>query len=189
MWPPSAKPSQQWSPRFQRQLSKYTKLLSAIPENNLYITSNRGLDQVKETLPELPSDVGYLLENGRFMKITKTENSPLNKPLADQINGARGSANFNIVRDATSISVEPPVPSQGKEVTVSYALDLFPGTHPPPEFIFAAGGARNDEAMFRWANELAAAPDPTRFRTTEFGQRLDVTTLTAGTHATEAEST
>ena len=205
------------------------------PQNILYITSNHRIDQIKETLPQLPSNVGFLFENGCCVKkenwvqfVTKppwlpgiqtmmeyfqkrTEGSRIEETpwslifhyddaldnqvaahhaseLADQVNGARGSADFHIVRDATSISVERPLSYQGKARAARFALKNLPNAE-KPEFIFVASGSRNDEALFRWANELAANDARARFRTTPFGQRLKVTTLTTGTHATEAKST
>ena len=53
----------------------------------------------------------------------------------------------------------------------------------PPDFVFVAGGARGDEALFRWANCLELARSGSRS-----GAIGAVTTLTAGTHATEAKA-
>lgn len=99
--------------------------------------------------------------------------------LADQINGARGSEAIRVVRDATAVSVEPLHTS--KATAASAILDRMTGDE-YPDFVFVAGGARSDEALFRWANRLALPSDPDPERT------VVVTTLTAGTHATEARA-
>ncbi|CAI7587265.1 unnamed protein product [Penicillium glandicola] len=59
--------------------------------------------------------------------------------LADQINGARGRADFHVVREAKYVKVEPP--------HAAYILDHLPNIR-YPEFVFAAGGSRSDEALF-----------------------------------------
>lgn len=113
--------------------------------------------------------------------------------LADQINGARGSEAIRVVRDATAVSVEPLHAS--KAVAASVLLDQMAAEN-WPDFVFVAGGARGDEALFRWANRLvfsrpgadssasgaAAAADAAP------GLVRAVTTVTAGTHATEAKA-
>jgi trehalose-6-phosphatase len=203
---------------------KTIELLLRNPKNVLYITSDQGTKQLKETLPKLPSDVGFLLENGCLIQLSKTEDcvqfvatsadnwrpgirrmmkyfqkrtegsrimeTPSSlvfchdgamdsevtahqvSELVDQINGARGSADFHIFRDTTLISVELPFSSQGKGVAARFALEHLSATQ-YPEFIFAAGSSHNDEALFQWANELRSTPTPSGFRT-EFRKRLKV---------------
>lgn len=96
--------------------------------------------------------------------------------LADQINGARGSEAIRVVRNVGSVSVEPLYAS--KAAAASWILNHSPADR-NLDFVFVAGGARGDEALFRWANRLmasrAVAP-------------VAVTTLTAGMHATEAKA-
>ncbi|KAJ5534707.1 hypothetical protein N7527_000961 [Penicillium freii] len=107
--------------------------------------------------------------------------------LADQINGARGRADFHVVREAKSVKVEPPHAALGNGRVATYILDHLPNIK-YPEFLFAAGGSRSGEALFRWANELAVAPVASRFDKSELGKTLHVTTVTTSTHATEARS-
>jgi trehalose 6-phosphate synthase/phosphatase len=97
--------------------------------------------------------------------------------LADQINGARGSEAIRVVRDATAVSVEPLHVS--KATAALKIIDRMAGKY--PDFVFVAGGARGDEALFRWANRLNLP----RLESVEL---VAVTTLTAGTHATEARA-
>lgn len=99
--------------------------------------------------------------------------------LADQINGARGSEAIRVVRDTAAVSVEPLHAS--KAAAASMVLDQM--AESPPDFVFVAGGARGDEALFRWANCLELARSGSRS-----GAIGAVTTLTAGTHATEAKA-
>ncbi|OQE46983.1 hypothetical protein PENCOP_c001G04502 [Penicillium coprophilum] len=107
--------------------------------------------------------------------------------LADQIDGTRGRADFHVVREATSVKVEPPHASLGNGRAATYVLDHLPNIQ-YPDFIFAAGGSRSGEALFRWANELAAAHIDSRFDKSEFEKMLHVTTITTSTRATEARS-
>ncbi|KAI3177573.1 CAZyme family GT20 [Penicillium roqueforti] len=107
--------------------------------------------------------------------------------LAYQINGARGRADFHVVREATSVKVEPPHVAFGNGRAATYILDHLPNIK-YPEFLFAAGGSRSVEALFRWANELGVAPVASRFDNSELGKTLHVTTVTTSTHATEARS-
>ncbi|KAF4761517.1 hypothetical protein HAV15_006085 [Penicillium sp. str.  len=107
--------------------------------------------------------------------------------LADQINGARGRADLHVVREATSVKVEPPHAALGNGRVATYILGHLPNIK-YPEFLFAAGGARSGEALFRWANELAIAPVASRFDKSELGKTLHVTTVTTSTRATEARS-
>lgn len=100
--------------------------------------------------------------------------------LADQINGARGSEAIRVVRDATAVSVEPLHTS--KATAASAILDRTSGDV-FPDFVFVAGGARGDEALFRWANRLSLPPSDS-----ETERTLPVVTLTAGSHATEARA-
>jgi trehalose 6-phosphate synthase/phosphatase len=106
--------------------------------------------------------------------------------LADQINGARGRADFHVVREAASVKVEPPHAALGNGRAATYILDHLPNIK-YPDFIFAAGGSRSGEALFRWANELVVAPVASRFES-ELRKTLHVTTVTTSTHATEARS-
>lgn len=102
--------------------------------------------------------------------------------LADQINGARGSEAIRVVRDATAVSVEPLHTS--KATAASVILERMTGAKDPGfDFVFVAGGARGDEALFRWANRLSL---PGSSAESDPEQSVVVTTLTAGTHATEA---
>lgn len=100
--------------------------------------------------------------------------------LADQINGARGSEAIRVVRDTTAVSVEPLHTS--KATAASAILDRMSGDE-YPDFVFVAGGSRADEALFRWANRLNVP----RFDS-DSERTVVVTTLTAGTHATEARA-
>lgn len=98
--------------------------------------------------------------------------------LADQINGARGCEAIRVVRDVGAVSVEPLYAS--KATAASWILNHSPDYKEMEffEFVFVAGGARADEALFRWANRLVLKRD---------AAEVAVTTLTAGTHATEAK--
>ncbi|CAG8898157.1 unnamed protein product [Penicillium egyptiacum] len=107
--------------------------------------------------------------------------------LADQMNGVRGRADFHVVREATSVKVEPPHAALGNGRAATYILDHLPNIK-YPEFLFAAGGSRSGEGLFRWANELAVAPVASRFDKSQLGKTLHVTTVTTSTHATEARS-
>ncbi|KAJ5834516.1 Trehalose-phosphatase [Penicillium robsamsonii] len=107
--------------------------------------------------------------------------------LADQINGASGRADFHVVRETTSVKVEPPHASLGNGKAATYVLDHLPNIR-YPEFLLAAGGSRSGEALFRWANDLAVAPTASRCDKYELGKTLHVTTVTTSTHATEARS-
>lgn len=100
--------------------------------------------------------------------------------LADQINGARGSEAIRVVRDATAVSVEPLHAS--KAAAASVILNRMSGAV-YPDFVFVAGGVRGDEALFRWANRLSLPRSGE-----ETPPVVAVTTLTAGTHATEARA-
>lgn len=100
--------------------------------------------------------------------------------LADQINGARGSEAIRVVRDATAVSVEPLHTS--KATAASSILDRLPGDQ-YPDFVFVAGGSRGDDILFRWANRLELSRCES-----DFGKIVVVTTLTTGTHATEAKA-
>jgi len=96
--------------------------------------------------------------------------------LADQINGARGREDIRVVRDIGAVSIEPLYAS--KAVAASWILNQSFGSD-MQRFIFVAGGARGDEALFRWANRLPLGQDVAPGT---------VTTLTAGKHATEAKT-
>ncbi|KAJ5103270.1 alpha-trehalose phosphate synthase subunit [Penicillium argentinense] len=98
--------------------------------------------------------------------------------LADQINGSRGSEPIRVVRDIGAVSIESQHASKAE--AASFVLQKFPENH-FPNFVFVAGGARGDEALFRWANRLTVVPSAEL-------PNLAVTTLTAGTHATEARA-
>lgn len=91
--------------------------------------------------------------------------------LADQISGSRGSEAIRVVLTKGAVSVEP------SDVTKATAAESIINALPKaPDFLFVAGGARGDEALFRWANSQGAKNIP------------HVTTLTVGSHATEARS-
>lgn len=100
--------------------------------------------------------------------------------LADQINGARGSETIRVVRDAGAVSVE--LFHASKAVAASMILDQKTGGR-LPNFVFVAGGARADEALFRWANRLTL---PSFSLSTPVTSA--VTTLATGTRATEARA-
>ncbi|KAJ5094239.1 hypothetical protein N7456_010100 [Penicillium angulare] len=117
--------------------------------------------------------------------------------LADQINGARGSEAIRVVRDTVAVSVEPLHAS--KAAAASTLLDRLPAEE-TADFIFVAGGGRGDESLFRWANRLSRVPVGNGVRNGSANTNGDenvkggisgdrtVTTLTAGTHATEASA-
>ncbi|KAH1433435.1 hypothetical protein LV164_002097 [Aspergillus fumigatus] len=90
--------------------------------------------------------------------------------LADMINGSRGSEAIRVVLSDGSVSVEPLDITKAK--AAESILEQLPET---PDFLFVTGGSRGDEALFRWANRLQ-------------GENMipDVTTVTVGSHATEA---
>lgn len=92
--------------------------------------------------------------------------------LADQINGSRGSEAIRVVLTEGTVSVEPLDVNKAK--AAESIVEQLPWI---PDFLFVAGGARGDEALFRWANRLQTA-------------KLvpNVTTLTVGAHATEAKA-
>jgi trehalose-phosphatase len=91
--------------------------------------------------------------------------------LADQINGSRGREAIRVVREAGSVTVEPLHAS--KAATASMILGQG-GSTPASDFVLVAGGARGDEALFRWANGLTLP--------------VAVTTLATGASATEAKT-
>lgn len=91
--------------------------------------------------------------------------------LADQISGSRGSEGVRVVRTRGAVTVEP------LDVTKATAAESIMQSLPEkPDFLFVAGGVRGDEALFRWANSQPLEEIP------------HVTTLTVGSHATEARS-
>jgi trehalose 6-phosphate synthase/phosphatase len=209
------------------------------PKNILYITSNRSTEQLQEALEILPCELGFIIENGCFLRepksdllipfvpesamkwrpgiknmmeyfLKRTEGSRIEErrcsltfrcdsaldhevaarqvsELADQINGARGRADFHVVREATSVKVEPPHASLGNGKAATYILDHLPDIR-YPKFLFAAGCSRSGEALFRWANEFAVAPVASRFKKAKVEKTTHVTTVTTSTHATEARS-
>ncbi|OJJ46941.1 hypothetical protein ASPZODRAFT_65292 [Penicilliopsis zonata CBS 506.65] len=92
--------------------------------------------------------------------------------LADQINGSRGNEAIRVVLTQGTVSFEP------LDVTKATAAEIaFQRLPKTPDFVFVAGGARGDEALFRWANQLVID-----------GRAPNVTTLTVGHHATEAKA-
>ncbi|KAJ5774248.1 Trehalose-phosphatase [Penicillium paradoxum] len=219
----------------------FASLYALIEDRNniLYILSNRSVEQLQKSLQNIPEELGFIVENGCFLKEPdmaiwipfvprstmrwrpgiqkmmeyfneRTEGSTIEErrcsltfhyngaqdpevaarqasELADQINGARGRADFHVVREPTSVKVEPPHASLGTGRAAGYVLDHLPNAR-YPEFIFAVGSSRSDEALFRWAHELADAPVAARFDLCPFGKRLEVITVTTGTHATEARA-
>ncbi|KAJ5386794.1 alpha-trehalose phosphate synthase subunit [Penicillium cosmopolitanum] len=178
------------------------------PKNTVYLTSNRSPEQLDATSSRLPKALGIIAENGCFVKLPviayfaeRTEGSIIEErrctltfhfadaddketaarnasELADQINGARGCEAIRVVRDVGAVSVEPLYAS--KATAASWILNHSPDYKEMEffEFVFVAGGARADEALFRWANRLVLKRD---------AAEVAVTTLTAGTHATEAK--
>lgn len=98
--------------------------------------------------------------------------------LADQINGARGREAIRVVRDVEAVSVEPLYAS--KAAATSWILNHSPADRKTESFelVFVAGGARGDEALFRWADRLVLKRD---------AAPVAVATLTTGAHATEAK--
>lgn len=91
--------------------------------------------------------------------------------LADQISGSRGSEAIRVVLTKGAVTVEP------SDVTKATAAEsIIRSLSKKPDFLFAAGGVRGDEALFRWANSQS------------FDNISHVTTLTVGSHATEAKS-
>lgn len=90
--------------------------------------------------------------------------------LADMINGSRGSEAIRVVLSDGSVSVEPLDITKAK--AAESILEQLPET---PDFLFVTGGSRGDEALFRWANRLQGE-----------NKIPDVTTVTVGSHATEA---
>ncbi|KAI9038538.1 trehalose-6-phosphate synthase [Aspergillus affinis] len=92
--------------------------------------------------------------------------------LADQINGTRGSESIRVVLTEGAVGVEPLDGTKSK--AAESVLDLLPRV---PDFLFVAGGTRGDEALFRWANHLQST-----------NIIRNVSTLTTGTHATEAKA-
>ncbi|QQK41549.1 Alpha,alpha-trehalose phosphate synthase subunit, putative [Penicillium digitatum] len=209
------------------------------PKNILYMISNRSIEQLQEALKKLPYRLGFIVENGCFLRNPesaqwipfvpessmkwcagikkimehfheRTEGSRIEErrcsltfhydgaldrevaachasELAYQINGDRGRADFHVVREATSVKFEPPHAAFGNGRAATYILDHLPNAR-YPEFLFAAGGSRSGDTLFRWANELAVAPVASRVSKSELGKTLHVTTVTTSTHATEARS-
>ncbi|KAF7159365.1 hypothetical protein CNMCM5623_004679 [Aspergillus felis] len=90
--------------------------------------------------------------------------------LADMINGSRGSEAIRVVLTDGTVSVEPLDITKAK--AAESILEQLPET---PDFLFVAGGSRGDEALFRWANRLHGED-----------KIPEVTTVTVGSHATEA---
>jgi trehalose-phosphatase len=92
--------------------------------------------------------------------------------LADMINGSRGSEAIRVVLTDGSVSVEP------LDITKAKAAEsILEQLSQTPDFLFVAGGSRGDEALFRWANRLHGED-----------KIPSVTTVTVGSHATEATS-
>ena len=115
--------------------------------------------------------------------------------LADQINGARGSEAIRVVRDATAVSVE------SLHAFKAAAASILMERMGDADFIFVVGGARADESLFRWANRLsrgvnghangsngANGANGNGASNGDAVRKRAVTTLTAGTHATEASA-
>ncbi|KAJ5137641.1 alpha-trehalose phosphate synthase subunit [Penicillium atrosanguineum] len=202
--------------------------LATDPKNTIFLTSNHSPDQLTTLTTSLPSAIGFIAENGCFIKPPngtwtplvdvddtrnwragirkvieyfheRTEGSTISErrcsltfhydaaldadtaahqasELADQINGARGSEAIRVVRDATAVSVEPLHVS--KATAAAKIIDM---AEKYPDFVFVAGGARGDEALFRWANRL-------NLPRSEKVELVAVTTITAGKHATEAKA-
>ena len=115
--------------------------------------------------------------------------------LADQINGARGSEAIRVVRDATAVSVG------SLHAFKAAAASILMERMGDADFIFVVGGARADESLFRWANRLsrgvnghangsngANGANGNGASNGDAVRKRAVTTLTAGTHATEASA-
>ena len=90
--------------------------------------------------------------------------------LADQISGSKGSEAIRVVLTKGAVTVEPS--NVTKATAAESIIKALPKT---PDFLFVAGGSRGDEALFRWANSQ--------------GINIPrITTLTVGSHATEART-
>jgi len=100
--------------------------------------------------------------------------------LVDQVNGVHGSEAIPVVREATAVSVEP---LHVSKATAALKIMDRMSAERSPDFIFVAGGASSDEALFRWANRLNL-PTPNE----SDSPAITVITLTAGAHATEARA-
>lgn len=107
--------------------------------------------------------------------------------LADQINGIRGGEEtIRVVRDVYAISVEPLHAS--KAVAATALLRVLPVAM-NLDFVFVVGSKRADESLFRWANRLALLTHRQELGSCLIGEKIiRVTTVTVGTHVTEAKA-
>lgn len=229
-------PIDESSPLYERIFQILDLFLRHV-NNKLYITSSKTLEQFNESFPELPSTVGFILENGAlirhpgaqtWLKLANSDSwhagiqkmmeclqeriegsrieasawslvfhfdGALDREaaafqaseLADQINGARGESDFYTIRKETSISVELPLSSQCRGKAASYILNEIKRTW-YPEFVLVVGDSEDNQALFRWADELSGT---SALRST-FGQRqrrISVFPLTTGEEPTEAQYT
>ena len=225
-----------------REASDILQVLTSNSKNTVYLTSNRSPDQIDKAAYALPAPLGFVAENGCFIKpldatawntlvdvdstrdwragirkvmeyyADRTDGSTIEErrcsltfhydkaldanvaahqasELADQISGARGSEAIRVVRDITAVSVEPLYASKAAAADNIMARICAEKT---PDLVFVAGGARSDEALFRWANRLALSRTPSNEAVTSHAGSTPchqaIITLTAGTHATEARA-
>jgi trehalose-phosphatase len=97
--------------------------------------------------------------------------------LADQINGSRGSEPIRAVLTEGAVTVEPTNVTKAStaELVFQRMCSSSSSGTTQPDFLLVAGGSRDDESLFRWANKL-----------NQEGRVRIVTTITVGTHATAA---
>jgi trehalose 6-phosphate synthase/phosphatase len=95
--------------------------------------------------------------------------------LAYQINGSRGDEPIRAVLNNVSVTVEPT--NVTKASATDMVLQRLCGRDNAPNFLFAVGASREDESVFRWANDLSQRREV-----------RDVFTITVGRHATAAAS-
>ncbi|KAJ5891394.1 Alpha-alpha-trehalose-phosphate synthase [Penicillium subrubescens] len=128
------------------------------------------------TIEETQCSLTFHYENAIEQELAAHQASEL----ADQINSSRGSDAIRVVCDAGAVSVQPVHVS--KAAAASMILDQR-STQPFADFVFVAGGARGDEALFRWANRLTLPSSSLSVPRT-----ITVTTLATGTRGTEARA-
>lgn len=120
------------------------------------------------SIEERHCSLAFLYKDARDPELAARQASEL----ADQINGSRGSEPIHAVLSEGAVTVEP------AEVTKATAAESVLQRLPEkPDFILVAGGSRGDEALFRWANTIS-----------QKGTVPDVTTVTVGSHVTEAKA-
>ncbi|CAG8124101.1 unnamed protein product [Penicillium olsonii] len=207
--------------------------------DKIYLISNKTLHQLSEMFPELPPEIGIIVENGSFVRhpntrywvtVTypceewlgsirkmmedcqeRTEGSRVEvfpwslifhyddasdheaaarqaSELAAQINGARGKASFQIIRNETSFTVELSSSEYGRGRAAQSILEGLTKAE-FPKLVMVTGKSPDNEALFRWASDLTSASRPRQFRTPGIGAELWVETLATGPHARGAKST